>query len=314
MLIGGTAAAWPLAANAQQQARLVIGFLNGQSAHTFTHLLDAFHRGLNESGYVEGRNVTIEYRWADGQSDRLPALAEDLVRRAVDLIVATGGSHWIAKAATRTIPIVSTMGDPTREGFAASVNRPGGNVTGASIFNEALEAKRFEIVQELVSKSALVGVLIDPRFSEAETQLQQVTGAARSMGREVLARTERDIETAFDTFANRRAGAVVVTANPFFNSKRAHVAALALRHRIASIFEFREATSAGGLMSYGPSVPEVYRQVGLYAGRVLRGEKPSDLPIMQPTKFDLIVNLKTAKALGLTVPDTLLARADEVIE
>jgi ABC-type uncharacterized transport system substrate-binding protein len=316
-LLGATAVAWPPAARAQPPLP-VIGFLNGQSARSFAHLVAAFRHGLNQTGYVEGRNVTVEYRWAEGRVDRLPTLANDLVRRRVDVIVATGGAHRVAKAATATIPIVCTMGsDPVQTGLVASISRPGGNLTGAMIFSHELEAKRMEIVRDLVPKAKLIGVLLDPTFPSVQTQLQQVHQAARVMGRQIRimhANTEREIEMTFTTLVNEGAGAVVVTANPFFNSKRAQIVALAAYHRIPALFEYREAPLAGGLVSYGPSIPAIYRQVGLYAGRILKGEKPADLPVVRPAKFELVINLKTAKSLGLTVPPMLLARADDVIE
>jgi ABC-type uncharacterized transport system substrate-binding protein len=317
-LLGGTAAAWPLAARAQQPAMPVIGFLNGQSPGPFAHLLAGFHRGLNQTGFVEGRTVAIEYRWADGHMDRMIALAAELVRLRVAVIVATGGAHHVAKAATTTIPIVCTIGaDPVRDGLVASINRPGGNLTGASVFSAELEAKRLELLIELVPKATLIGLLLDPNFSETHVQAAQTEAAARTLGRQirlVTATSESEIEAAFSALVEARAGAVAVAGNPFLNSRRRQVVALAERHAIPAIYEYREAPDIGGLMSYGPSVPDVYRQVGVYAGQILNGEKPSDLPIVQPTKFDLVINLKTAKALGLTVPLIMQMIADEVIE
>jgi putative ABC transport system substrate-binding protein len=316
-LLGGAAAAWPLAARAQQPIP-VIGFLNGQSPGPFAHLLAGFRRGLSQAGYVEGRNVAIEYRWAEGHADRVAPLAAELVRSKVAVIVATGGAHQVAKAATSTIPIVCTIGaDPVRDGLVASINRPGGNITGASVFAAELEAKRLGLLLELVPKATLIGILVDPNFSETHAQAAQTERTARALGRQiriVTATSEGEIEAAFSRLVDAKAGAVAVAANPFLNSRRRQVVALAERHAIPAIYEYREAPEIGGLISYGPSVPDVYRQVGVYAGRILDGEKPADLPVVQPTKFELVVNLKTAKALDLTVPPTLLALADEVIE
>ncbi len=317
--LGCAAAAWPLAVRAQQPAMPVIGFLNGQTAAGFTHLVEAFRRGLGETGYVEGQNVAIEFRWADGQADRLPALADDLVRRQVVIIVTGGGGLRAVKAATATIPIVSSLGgDPVKLGLVASINRPGGNITGISVFTSDLEAKRMELLHELVPKTASIGVLLDSKFQvSADLQSEEVHAAARKLGREIHimhASAESDIETAFAALANIRVGALVVTGSPVFLNLRDRLLALIARHGIPAIFENREFTRAGGLMSYGTSVPDVYRQIGIYAGRVLKGEKPADLPILQPTKFDIAINLKTAKVLGLEVPTTVLLRADEVIE
>ena len=316
-LIGG-AAAWPLAARAQQAAMPVVGFLNAQTPAEFTHLVAAFLRGLREGGFVGGQNVAMEYRWAERQYDRLPALAADLVRRQVSVIVATGGAHVAGIASSRTIPIVCTFGgDPAKAGFVESVNRPGGNVTGVTVLTTDLEAKRLELLHELVPHPALIAVLLDPRFAQAEGQLKEVRSAARALGRplEVInASSESDIDAAFATLVKMRAAAVVIVGNPLFNSRRNQLAALATRYAIPAIHENREFTSAGGLMSYGTNVPDAYRQVGGYTARVLKGERPGNLPILLPTKFDMAINLKTAKVLGVTMPTTLLLRADEVIE
>jgi putative ABC transport system substrate-binding protein len=317
-LLGGAAAAWPLAARAQQAALLVVGFLNGQSSEAFAHLLTAFRQGLKEIGYLDGENAIVEYRWAEGDVDKLPALARDLVQRQVAVIVAAGGAHLAAKAATRIIPIVfTTPGEPVQEGLVASFNRPGGNATGVSVFTGTLEAKRFELLHELVPKATTIGVLLDPSFSGADFQLSEVQRAARTTGHQLHVlnvSTEADIDEAFSTLVQIRAGGLVVSGNPFLNSKRNKLIPLAARHAIPAIYEPRESTTAGGLMNYGPSITEVYRQLGVYTGRILKGEKPAELPVLQPIKFDLLINLRTAKTLGLTVPPTLLARADEVIE
>jgi putative ABC transport system substrate-binding protein len=317
-LIGGAAAVALPRAGRAQQAMPVIGFVNGQARSAFTHLLAAFHRGLNETGYVEDRSVAVEYRWAEGRIDRLPALLADLVQRRVAVIVATGGAHSAARAATTTIPIVCTMGgDAVKSGYVASINRPGGNLTGVAILSDALEEKRLELLHQLVPRTASIGVLVDPTFSAAEAQLRQVQAAARALSQQIQivnANTEREIEAAFLTFVASKTGAIVVAANPFFNSRRDMVISLAARHAIPALYEYREAPLAGGLMSYGPSIPEAYRQVGVYAGRVLKGEKPAELPVLLPSKFEMVINLKTAKALGIAVPLTLQAQADEVIE
>jgi putative tryptophan/tyrosine transport system substrate-binding protein len=320
ILAFGGAAAWPLAARAQQPRMPVVGFLSTRTAGEAASDVAAFHRGLNEVGYFEGQNVAIEYRWAEGQYDRLPALAADLVRRQVAVIAATGGTHSLraAKAATSSIPIVFGTGDdPVKLGFVASLNRPGGNVTGVHNFIGQMEAKRLGLLRELIPTAALIGVLLNPKSSTFAAQLNDIPDAARALGQEVhvvKASSDGDIRTAFATFARLRAAALLVGADPSFNDRREQIVALAAHYAIPAIYELREFALAGGLISYGTSLLEAYRQIGLYTGRVLKGDKPADLPIVQSTKFELVINLKTAKALGLEVPPGLSARADEVIE
>ena len=316
----GTSFAWPLAARAQQPALPVIGFLSAQTPSDYAHLVSAFHRGLNEGGFVEGRNVAIEYRWAERQTERLPALTADLIYRRVSVIVASGGATVAAIATTGTvpIPIVATFGgDPVKLGYAESLDRPGRNVTGVGVFSIDLEAKRLELLHELVP-SGLIAVLLDRRFiSDSEGQLKEAQAAARALGRQIqviYASSASEIDVAFAKIVQMRAVALALGAGALFNARRNQLVALAARHKIPAMYENRESVLAGGLMSYGPSVPDVYRQIGGYTARVLKGEKPADLPVLLPTKFDMAINLKTARALGLNVPATLLARADEVIE
>ena len=316
-LVGG-ATAWPLAARAQQPAVPVIGFLDGQSFDL--HLMTAFRQALKDAGYVEGRNVTIYFRSADGQTDRLVTLAGDIVGRRVAVIVTTGGgaAALAAYAATTTIPIVFVNGvDPVTSGLVTSLNRPGSNATGVYIFQQVLEGKRLGLLHELVPAATLIAVLLNPTNANFQTQLRGVQDAARALGQQVSilsASTERDIDVAFATVTESRAGALLVGSDPFFNNERDQVIALAARHAIPAIYEGREFATAGGLASYGTSLADAYRQAGIYTGRILRGDKPADLPVAQPAKFEFVINLKTAKALGLDVPSGVSASADEIIE
>jgi ABC-type uncharacterized transport system substrate-binding protein len=317
-LIGGVAAAWPLAARAQQQAMPVIGFLDGQSFDL--HLMTAFRQALKDAGYIEGRNVAIYFRSADGQTDRLVTLAGDIIGRRVAVIITTGGgaAALAAYAATTTIPIVFVNGvDPVSSGLVMSLNRPGGNATGVYIFQQVLEGKRLGLLRELVPSAASIAVLLNPTNANFQTQLRGVQDAARDLGQQVSilsANTERDIDVAFATVAQSGARALLVGSDPFFSSERDQVIALAARHAIPAIYEGREFATAGGLASYGASLADAYRQAALYAGRILKGEKPADLPIVHPTKFEFVINLKTAKTLGLDVSPGLAASADEIVE
>jgi putative ABC transport system substrate-binding protein len=319
-LLGGAAAAWPLAAHAQQAALPVIGYLGTASAGSTGDDLDGFRRGLADLGFVDGRNVTIEYRWAEGRNDRMPALAADLVARHVAVMVVTSNSGAIAaKAATSITPIVFSMGgDPLKFGLVASFNRPGSNFTGIAILSDILIKKRLELLHELVPSASVIAVLQNPINPDSETRLRDVQAAAQAIGQQIhvlLASTAGEIDHAFATLVERRFGALLVTADPFLSyQRRQQVIALATRHGVPTGFEYRDIVEAGGLMSYDPNRPEAYRQLGSYVGRILKGAKPADLPVTQPTKFELVLNLIVAKAIGIDVPPTLLALADDVIE
>jgi putative ABC transport system substrate-binding protein len=318
-LLGGVVT-WPIATRAQQPAKPVIGFLNPTSPEGYAPLLVTFRQGLREAGYVEGENVSIEYRWAEAQYDRLPTMAADLVRRQVTMIAATGGTYVgaVAKRATSTIPIVfAGTGDPVSVGLVASLNRPGGNVTGVYMLAVELLPKRVELVSELIPNANAIGVLVNPTNPSTKVQLPMVQEAARSLGRHFVilnATSEGDLDTAFASLGQLQVGALLISSDTFLVSQANHLASLTVRHAMPAISERREFAVAGGLMSYGTSFTDAYRHAGIYIGRILKGEKPADLPVQQSTKVELVVNLKTAKALGLTIPPTLLSRADELIE
>ena len=318
-LLGGTAAAWPLMARAQQPAMPVIGFLNATSPDGYADRLRGFRQGLKDTGYVEGENVAVEYRWAEDQIDRLPALAADLARRNVAVLAATSTSPALAaKAATATIPIVFMVAeDPVRLGLVTSLARPGGNATGINFYTGELTAKRLELLRELVPGATRVAVLINSANVSTETTLRDVESAARVMGLQmqvVRAGTRQEIDAAFKVFVRERPDALFVGLDPFLNSRRVQLAQLATLHRIPAAYSARDIAEVGGLMSYGTNITDAFRQVGIYAGRILKGAKPADLPVVQSSKFDLVINAHTARMLGLTVPDKLLAIADEVIE
>ena len=318
-LLGGMAAS-PFAARAQQPALPVIGYLSSGSLATFAPMVAALRRGLNEVGAVEGQSFAMEFRWAEGQYDRLPAFAADFVRRPVAVIVATGGSDpaLVAKTATPTIPIVFTGGlDPVRLGLVASLARPGGNATGTINIATDLNAKRLELLRQLLPTAKIIAVLANPSVADSEIQVKDVQAAAETVGQQILvfnADSEGDFDTAFKSMVRRGVGALFVNASPFFTSQRKKLVALAARHAMPASYSFREFAVDGGLMTYGASIPDQHRQAGVYAGRILKGEKPADLPVLRPTKFELVININTAKGLGLEIPDRLLALADEVIE
>jgi putative ABC transport system substrate-binding protein len=316
--LSGAAVAWPLVTRAQQPTMPVIGWLSSVSPGSYTHIVVAFHKGLSEIGYVESRNIAIEYRWAEGHYDRLPALAADLVRRQVAVIVANAAAAVAAKAATSTVPIVFNTGvNPVELGLVASLKRPGGNLTGVSNLNAELGPKALELMHELVPTATMIAALVNPNTPGIEPLSHDLQGAAHTLGLQlqiIHASTERDLDTVFAALRQLQAGGVVIAPDAFFTSQSEQIATLALRHAVPAIFQYREFAAAGGLMSYGMSITDIYRQLGVYTGRILKGEKPADLPVQQATKVELIINLKTAKALGLTVPLSLLGRADEVIE
>jgi putative ABC transport system substrate-binding protein len=320
MLLGSAAVGWPLPAHAQQSAIPMIGLLSSVPFETRRDQLLGFHRGLKEFGYVEGQNVAIEYRSADNQIDRLRALAADLVNRRVDVIVTIGGDNSIqaAKAATTTIPVVFVTGfDPVAAGFVASLNRPGGNLTGVSFLVVFTVAKRLELLSELVPTARIIGMLVNQNNPNAESTTRDARAAAEKLGKKlvvVMAGTERDLDTSFTTFIREKVEAVLVESDPFFLARREQLVALTARHSLPAIFAFREFAAVGGLMSYGTSLSNAYLQAAVYAAKILKGEKPADLPVIQPTSFELVVNLKTARTLGLKVPLTLQLAADEVIE
>jgi putative tryptophan/tyrosine transport system substrate-binding protein len=319
-LLGGTAFAWPLGARAQQPASPVIGFMSGRSPAESAGVVAAFRRGLAEGGYVEGKNVATEYRWANGHYDRLPSLAAELVGRPVAVLAATGGSvsGLAAKAATTTIPIVfSSGGDAVKLGLVSSLSRPGGNVTGVNLLFGALGPKRLGLLHELIPNATTIAMLVNLDYPSGAAEVQDVQAAARTLGMDIgvfNTPREQDIDPAFATLVGQKPAGLLVADDPFLTSQRARIVRLAAHHQLPAIYYVRDFVDVGGLMSYGPDIEDAYRLVGLYTARILKGEKPADLPVLQPTKFDLVINLKTAKTLGLEIPPTLLARADEVIE
>jgi ABC-type uncharacterized transport system substrate-binding protein len=317
-LLGGAATAWPLAARAQQPAMPIVGFLRSTTLAPFQNLAVAFGQGLREAGFVGGQNVAIEYRYADNQIDRLPVLVADLIRLPAAVIVVNSGAAFAAKAATTTVPIVLAAGDVSvRSGLVASLNRPGGNLTGVTWLAVSIGTKRLELLRQVVPKATTIAMLVQPNMPEAEPERKDVQAAAQAIGLKLITlnvSSDRDIETAFATLVQGGAGALLVGAGAYLNSKRESLIALAARHAIPAMYQVREAVVAGGLMSYGPSQSNAYHQAGIYAGRILKGEKPADLPVLQSTKFEFALNLKTAKALGLDVPMIIQMTADEVIE
>jgi putative ABC transport system substrate-binding protein len=316
--IAGSAAAWPLSARAQQPAMPLLGFITSGSPGPLRRALVAFREGLKELGYIEGQNVAVEYRFAEGQFDRFPAFVSDLVGRPAAVLFMSSSAVRAARQATATVPIVFVAGgDPVEAGVVSSLNRPGGNMTGVYMLTAGLEAKRLGLLYEMVPKATTIAVLVNPNYSSAKIQLRDVREGAARLGVQLVvlrANLEGDFNPAFATLIQQGAGALLVCASPFFNSRRQQLVVLAARHAVPAIYEWREFAEAGGLMSYGTSLADAYRQCGVYAGRILKGERPADLPVMQSTKFEFVINLNTAKALGIEVPPTLSARADEVIE
>jgi putative ABC transport system substrate-binding protein len=318
-LFGGAAAIWPLRALAQNPTMPVVGFFRSTPAKPFTHILASFRQGLNETGFVEGQNVVIEQRWADNQLDQLPRLAADLIRLQPAVIVGNGPAVGATRSADATIPIVFVIGgDPVALGLVTSLNRPGGNLTGLTFFGNRLGAKRVEILRELVPGAAVIATLTDPTFPEAVDESRAVEEASRSIGQKIMpvnaSNDEREIDAAFASIAQARAGGLVVIGSPFFTSKSRMLVALSARYAIPAIYDLSDYVAVGGLISYSTSFTDAYRQAGVYAGRILKGAKPSELPVLQPTTFELAINRKTASTLGLNVPQSLIARADEVIE
>src|SRR5262252_1039565 len=319
-LLGGAAAGWPIGVRAQQQAMPVIGFMSTLSRENILKPLAGFHQGLKEAGYIEGQNVAIEYRWAQGNYDRLPELAADLVRRKVTVIVASGGdpSPQVAKAATQTIPIVFGMfGDPVREGLVDSLSRPGRNATGVTIFGPDGVTKRLQLLHNLVPKAGVIAFLMNPNNPNGSSEMGAAQTAATSLGRQIVvcnASTESELDAAFASVVQQRIGTLLGASDPFLFNRRDQIVSLAARHRIPAIYYLRDFARAGGLMSYGNSLTDMYRLVGVYAGRILKGEKPTDLPVVQSTKFEFVINLQTARALGIEVPNSIQLLADEVIE
>jgi ABC-type uncharacterized transport system substrate-binding protein len=317
--VGGAAVIWPLAAHPQQAGVPVIGFMSSRSFEDSTHLLTAFRQGLGETGFTEGQNVAIEFRWAQGQYQRLPEFAAELVSRRVAVFTAVGGetSALAAKQATSTIPIVFSSSDPVKSGLVESYSRPGGNATGYALITTEMEPKRFGLLHELVPGVPLIGALLNPSVPEAARQSSEIEQAARAVGRRLfIAKASNDdgLHAAFSLLLQQGIGALLVAADAYFDTRRDRIIAFAAQNRLPAVYHFREYAFAGGLVSYAPSITDAYRQVGVYTGRILKGEKPADLPVVQPTKFDFVINMKTAKVLGLEIPPTMLARADEVIE